>query len=136
MPHIVVEYSANLEPAIDFAKLVREVHQTVLASGVFELGAIRTRAERRDVFVVADGDPGNGFIHVSLRVAAGRSAEKRKAVAQAVLDTIAIATADVRSQRGVGLSADVQEIDATTSVRLNNLHDRMGAKAKPKRMAR
>jgi 5-carboxymethyl-2-hydroxymuconate isomerase len=128
MPHIVVEYSANLEPAVDIAKLIRDVHQAVLGTGVFELGAIRTRAERRDVFVVADGDPQNGFVHAALRVATGRTPEKRKAVAEAVMAILAAATAALRKDRGIGLSVEVEEIDPATAVRLNNLHDRMPAK--------
>jgi 5-carboxymethyl-2-hydroxymuconate isomerase len=77
MPHIVVEYSANLEKSIDIRALVRRVHEAVLASGVFELGAVRTRAERREVYEIADGDPDNGFIHVGLSIAPGRDAATR-----------------------------------------------------------
>ena len=71
MPHIVVEYSANLDKDLDIRNLVDRVHEAVLASGVFELGAVRTRAERRDVYRVADGDPNNGFVHVDIRIAPG-----------------------------------------------------------------
>ncbi len=129
MPHIVVEYSANLEPDVDIPALIRDVHSAVLASGVFEPGAVRTRAERRDVFVVADGDPGNGFVHVDLRIAPGRDPATRKRVAQAVLDVVAAATRDVFARAGLGLSVEVREIDNAAAVRLNNLHQRLAAKS-------
>jgi len=135
MPHVVVEYSANLEPAIDIAALVREVHGAVLASGVFELGAVRTRAERRDVFVIADGDPDNGFVHVDLRIAPGRDAVTRKRVAQGVLDAVATATREVFARSGLGISVELREIDNTAALRLNNLHERMTAKGLGKRAA-
>jgi 5-carboxymethyl-2-hydroxymuconate isomerase len=133
MPHIIVEYSANLEPAVDIERLVRDVHAVALRSGVFEVGAVRTRAERRDVFVIADGDPANGFIHVSIHMAAGRDAATRKRVAQTMLDTLASATEDIRAKRGLGLSVEGREIDGSASVRLNNLHERMAAKSLSKR---
>jgi 5-carboxymethyl-2-hydroxymuconate isomerase len=128
MPHIIVEYSANLEPSVDIPALLREVHKAALASGVFQIGAIRTRAERRDQFVIADGDPSNGFIHVDMRIAPGRDAATRMRVAQTVLDVVAGATRDVFARTGLGLSAEVREIDNSAAARLNNLHERMAAK--------
>ena len=128
MPHVTVEYSTNLEARIDVPGLVRDVHRAVADSGVFELGAIRTRAEPRSLYVVADGDPDNGFVHVYLNVAPGRSAETRRRVAQAVLDVVAAATREVFRQHGLGLSVEVREIDNAAAVRLNNLHARMQAK--------
>ncbi len=135
MPHIVVEYSANLEPAIDVPELLRNVHDAVLDSGVFQIGAVRTRAERRDLWVIADGDPANSFVHVELRMAPGRDAATRKRVADAVLAALAAATRDVFARVGMGLSVEVREIDNTASVRLNNLHERMAAKGLAKQAA-
>lgn len=128
MPHIIVEYSANLDTEIDIAKLVHDIHQTALATGVFEIGAVRTRAARRDVYEIADGDPDNAFLHVVLRVAQGRDVATRKRVAQAILDAVVSATASVFRRSGLGLSVEIGEIDSATSVRLNNLHERAAAK--------
>jgi 5-carboxymethyl-2-hydroxymuconate isomerase len=135
MPHIVVEYSANLEKDLDIAGLVDKVHEAVLASGVFELGAVRTRAERRDVYRIADGDPDNGFVHVDLRIAPGRDGATRKRVAEAVLDVVASATRQIFARSGLGLSVEVREIDNSAAVRLNNLHERMAAKGAARRAA-
>jgi 5-carboxymethyl-2-hydroxymuconate isomerase len=133
MPHIVVEYSANLEEDLDIRGLVEKVHEAALASGVFEIGAVRTRAERRDVYRIADGDTDNGFIHVDLRIAPGRDAATRKRVAQSVLDVVAEATRPVFARSGLGLSAEVHEIDNSAAVRINNLHERMAAEGAPRR---
>jgi 5-carboxymethyl-2-hydroxymuconate isomerase len=135
MPHVVVEYSANLDSSIDIHKLVRDIHEAVLGSGVFEMGAVRTRAERRDTFIVADGDPENGFVHVELRIAPGRDGPTRKDVARRVLDTLAAATREVFARTGLGLSVEVREIDYTAALRLNNLHERLAAKGKAHRTA-
>ena len=39
MPHIVVEYSANLEEELDIRALLTKIHAAVLASGVFKVSA-------------------------------------------------------------------------------------------------
>ena len=54
MPHLIVEYSANLERDVDIPRLVAAVHAAALETGVFPIGGIRTRAERRDIYQVAD----------------------------------------------------------------------------------
>jgi 5-carboxymethyl-2-hydroxymuconate isomerase len=78
MPHIIAEYSANLEPALDPQGLIDELHEAAVASGIAEVAAIRTRAERRDVYRVADGRPEIGFVHVVARLRIGRPQEKLK----------------------------------------------------------
>jgi 5-carboxymethyl-2-hydroxymuconate isomerase len=57
MPHIIAEYSANLEDRLDVQALVDALHQAAIDSKVAELVGIRTRAARRRHFRVADGKP-------------------------------------------------------------------------------
>jgi 5-carboxymethyl-2-hydroxymuconate isomerase len=128
MPHITVEYSANLEPELDIRRLVDAVHETVGRSGIFEIGGIRTRAEKRDHYRVADGDPANGFIHVVIRIAPGRPLDKRKALGEVVLGTVAKETDAIYSKRGLAISVEMQELDAVLNFKRNNLHERLAAK--------
>ena len=44
MAHIVIEYSANLRGQFDLDGFLRTVHGAALATGVFPIGGIRTRA--------------------------------------------------------------------------------------------
>ena len=129
MPHIRIEYSANLERDVDIRTLVDQVHAAVLATKVFELAAVRTRAVRRDIYRIADGDPEHVFVHVDASIAPGRDAPTRKRVAQAILDTIAAATQGIAAARGVALSVEIREIDNSAALRLNNLHERLRAPA-------
>jgi 5-carboxymethyl-2-hydroxymuconate isomerase len=125
VPHIVVEYSANLEEAIPIEALVRDVHHAVLSTGTFKLGAVRTRAARRDVFVIADGDPQNAFINVIARIGRGRELEKRRGLAEAIMAVIDRQTATLAGSRGLALSVYVEEIDEDGALRKNNLHARL-----------
>src|SRR5436305_9373887 len=122
---IIFESSANLEEALSIAKLVADVHRAVLATGTFKLGAVRTRAARRDIFVIADGHPENAFINVIARVARGRPLEKRRGVAEAIMGVLETATAALAGLRGLALSVYVEEIDEDGALRKNNLHARM-----------
>lgn len=128
MPHITIEYSANVEKDVDVRGLVHAIHQAAIESGVFELAAIRTRASRRDVYEIADGDPGNAFIHVDVNLAPGRDAEIRRGVAKAMLDVLGKATDTIAARAGVALSVEVRQIDNATAQRQNNLHQRLNGR--------
>ena len=128
MPHIVVEYSANLESHVSVRRLVDELHAAALATGVFPIGGLRTRAERREIYAIADGDPDHIFVAVIARIGHGRDAETRQRVAAALMRVLEAETAEVFKSRGVGLTVEVQEIDPTASLKTNNLHQRMKMK--------
>jgi 5-carboxymethyl-2-hydroxymuconate isomerase len=128
MPHVITEYSANLEGVVDIPRLMQELHDTAIASGLFQVGGIRSRAKKRDLYVVADGDPQNAFVFVIARIAPGRPMEKRKALGEALLATAAKRLDPVFKSRGLSLSIEVQELDDQLTFRKNNLHERIAAK--------
>ena len=127
MPHIVVEYSGNLEAHLDIAGLVRALHEAAAGTGVFELAAIRTRASRRDIYRVADGDPENAFIAISGRIAP-RTDEIRHKVGETLFDAAVAFTAGLYAKSPLALSVEILDIDNTAAFRKNNLHDRLRTK--------
>lgn len=127
MPHIIVEYSANLDAHIDIARVVRQTHAAAVASGVFEVAAVRTRAERRETYEIADGDPANAFVHVTARIGPGRSSDARRRLGQILIDAVTGALGVV-ADGPLALSVEVQELDDTATFRRNNLHARFGTK--------
>jgi 5-carboxymethyl-2-hydroxymuconate isomerase len=123
MPHLIVEYSANLEAAIDIAGLVRALHEAALQTGIFPVGGMRTRAERRDHYVIADGHSDNGFIHVQARIGAGRPADVRQKAAEHVFERLKALTADHFARHPLGLTLEIVEIDPVGALKHNNLHE-------------
>ncbi len=124
MPHIIIEYSANLDGRLDVKSLVDEVHQAVIASGLFELPAIRTRAVRRDVFRVADGDARNGFVHITARIRQGRTADQRKSLGQGLLAAANRRLEPAFAAQPLALTVEVHEIDPEMTFRRNSIRER------------
>jgi 5-carboxymethyl-2-hydroxymuconate isomerase len=129
MPHLTVEYSANLDNQIDIMKLIEAVHQAALRSGVFEVAAVRTRAERRDDYMIADGHRDNAFVAISVRVAPGRPRETRQRLGQEIFDAACGYLEKVYERMPLAISLEVQEIDNTAAFRKNNLHTIVKARA-------
>ena len=88
MPHFVVEYSSNLEDEIDTAELFRKLHDTAIETGVFPIGGIRSRAVRCDQFRIADGDPELGFVHLTIKLGAGREIAVRRVAGERLFETL------------------------------------------------
>jgi 5-carboxymethyl-2-hydroxymuconate isomerase len=124
VPHVIVEYSANIQKHADIPGLIRTVHQAALASGLFATAAVRTRAERRDVFAIADEHPRNAFVAITIRMAAGRTEAERQRLADLVFD----AACDYLDRGGpherLALSFEIQDIIDVGARRRNALHAR------------
>jgi 5-carboxymethyl-2-hydroxymuconate isomerase len=124
MPHIIAEYSANLEDRLDVAALVADLHQAAVDSAIAELVGIRTRAVRREHFRVADGNPANGFVHITARLRRGRTVEARKTLGQALLAAADRRLAEVYPTHPIGLTVEIHEIDPDMTFRRNTLRER------------
>jgi 5-carboxymethyl-2-hydroxymuconate isomerase len=123
MPHLIVDYSANLEMDLDMAALAAALHAAALETGVFPIGGCRTRLARRDVYVIGDGHADNRYIHVQARIGAGRPAEVRQKAAEHIFARLKVFTAGVFASRPLGLTLEIVEIDTVGALKHNNLHD-------------
>jgi 5-carboxymethyl-2-hydroxymuconate isomerase len=128
MPHIVVEYSANLRERIGLLPLLRRLHETAVATGVFPLGGTRTRAVARTDCVIADGHPDNAFVHVTLRIGHGRDLETRRRAGQQVFDAACAHLEPIYAASPLAISFEVQEIDPDLNFKRNNLHQYVEAR--------
>jgi 5-carboxymethyl-2-hydroxymuconate isomerase len=128
MPHVICEYSANLEKKIKIDALLETLHSAMMRTGAAELGGLRTRADRRDQYRIADNDPANGFVNVTIRVAKGRPPEKRRLIAETVFADARKHLDGVYATSPFVLSVEVQEIDPDFRIHESNIRARMKAK--------
>jgi 5-carboxymethyl-2-hydroxymuconate isomerase len=124
MPHIIAEYSANLEDRLDVQGLVDDLHRAAIDSQVAELVGIRTRAVRREHFRVADGNAVNGFVHITARLRIGRSKEQLTKLGELLLAAADKRLANVYPAHPLGLTIEIHEIDQLT-FRRNTLRERV-----------
>ena len=128
MPHITVEYSANIREKIGPQKLVDRIHEAALRTGVFPIGGTRTRAAERSCYRIADGHPDNAFVHVVLRIRHGRDLETRRKVAEEVFAEVCKFLEPIFQSSPLVISLEVQEIDPAVSLKQNNLHQHVLAR--------
>lgn len=125
MPHFNLEYSANLDGRVDFEALCGVVLETILSTGLFEVGAVRVRALRSDAYAIADRLPDNAFIDMSFRIGAGRSAEEKKRAGEAIFAAVANELSTLFATPHFALSLEIREIDPELSWKKNAIHPRL-----------
>jgi len=125
MPHIVIEYTANLASVARLPVLLKTVNEVLIAQGgVFPTGGIRSRAIRLDDYRMADGEADDAFVHVTLKIGAGRSEAVKKQTCDALFEAIKTHFAELYAQRYLALSMELLEFSESGSYKHNNVHAR------------
>jgi 5-carboxymethyl-2-hydroxymuconate isomerase len=127
MPHLTIEYSANLGVRGDIAGLCRALHGAMISTGLFETGAIRVRAIGCADYAVADLMAENAFADMRLRIGAGRSQADKARAGEAIFAAAVAHFAPLFERPHFALSLDIAENDPTLSWKKNAIHPRLRA---------
>ena len=129
MPHVIVEYSANIEAELLPDDLVDDIHRAAIASGIAEPVAVRTRLMRREHYRVGDGAPENAFVHIDIRARKGRTLEQKKHAVQTIYDQANKTLEPVFRARPLALTVEIHEIDPDTRLLRNGMRERKASAA-------
>lgn len=130
MPHFIVEYSANIEDELDLPELLKVLNETAVSTGVFPLGGIRSRAIRCEHFRVAEGDPENGFIHLTAKVGSGRPIETLQEAGDSVFKAFTDFLEPIFSTRYLSIGFELTELHPVLNYKKNNIHQKLKAQSK------
>ena len=128
MPHIIVEYSANIADHHNVDALIATIHETARQTGIGPLGGLRTRAVPRMQYRIADGHPENAMIAIVARLGPGREPEEKTAFIAAVLDAAEACVDANNGPLAIAWSMEVQEIDAHFRTNRNHVTARLAAR--------
>ena len=132
MPHVIIEYTANVEADARIPELMRVLNDVLIGyADVFPIGGIRTRALRLDQYRRADGAEDDAFIHVTFRIKAGRRKAVTGPICAAMFAAMRAHLADVFARRYLGLTLELVEFGAHGFHVENNVHARFARAAEP-----
>lgn len=115
MPHLVILYTPNLEPATDMTALCRALADTMLAvkdeegKQVFPTGGTRVLAYPAAHYAVADGKQDYAFVYLNLRMAVGRPDATKKRAGDALLASATAHFDPLMKDRLIGITLQVDE---------------------------
>lgn len=122
MPHFIAECTDNIRQQADLPGLFAKVNEALAATGIFPLGGIRSRAHWLDTWQMADGEHDYAFVHMTLKIGAGRSLESREAVGEMLFGLIKAHFAELMASRYLALSFELDELHPTLNYKQNNVH--------------
>jgi len=88
MPHLTLEYSANVTVESDLASLFHRLHEALVQTGGIRLENCKSRAYPARDFLVGSGSEGSAFVHLDIRFLEGRPAEVRQSIGQEARDIL------------------------------------------------
>lgn len=122
MPHFIAECTDNIREQADLPGLFAKVNEALAATGIFPIGGIRSRAHWLDTWQMADGRQDYAFVHMTLKIGAGRSLESRQDVGDMLFALIKSHFAALMESRYLALSFAMEELDSTLNYKQNNVH--------------
>lgn len=131
MPHIVIDYSANLDGLVDLQAVVEAARAAAVETGVFPVGGVRVRTRRCPHVAIADGDPAHAFVDAILRMGKGRADDVKKRAGDHIFAALSKALDPAFAKTTVALSFEINEVDDLNWKR-NTIHDALKRRAAEK----
>ncbi len=125
MPHIIVDYSANMESRVDMAGLCEALRVAAVETGVFPMPGVRVRALRADHVAIADGRDVHGYVDISVRLRGGRPDDVKAAATQHVFQAAQAWLAPAMAVHSIALSLEMRDIDPDLSPKAGSIRDHL-----------
>ena len=125
MPHLIVEYSENLETALDISAFCNRLRETACAIDAFPSAGVRVRAFPARHYSIADGNPAHGFIDISVRLRAGRPQDVKEEAVQSLFQAAESFVATYMKSHPLALSIEMRDIDPTLSPKTGSIRSHL-----------
>ncbi len=128
MPHLTIQYTANLEPEARIGDLCTSLAEVLVAQRdgdgqrVFPIGGTRVLAYPAQHFAVADGAPDRAFVYLNVRIAPGRAAPLVSAAGNALMEVVRRHFSPLFASRPIGITLQIDEDTPAFDAKHNNLH--------------
>lgn len=122
MPHLYIEYTDNIKNEADIHELLEKANKTLLShSDIIPAGGLSSRPFVLEDYLVADRTEDDAFVHVTLKMAPGRTEEQKKAVCDDLFQTIKGHFVHIFEKRYIALSMELCEFQNET-YKHSNIH--------------
>ena len=128
MPHLKIEYTANIDAQADMGTLCKALAKVLVelrddqGQPVFPTGGTRVLAYPAPYHAVADGKQDYAFVYLNLRIAAGRSDAIKKVAGDALLARTKAHFESLFSTTLMGITLQIDEGAPVFDAKHSNIH--------------
>lgn len=108
MPHLILEHTANLPDPVASGALFRRLHEILADVGGIDIGNCKSRAVRREDFLIGNGQTDEGFVHLDVRFLEGRPEALKQELGGRLLEALREAYAGAR--RPLQITVEIGDI--------------------------
>lgn len=116
MPHLVLEYSANILESVQ-SELLRTMHAVLAEVGPFAFLRMTSRVVRHEIYCLGDGEGDQAFVHLQLAVTPGRSMEIKRAATARLHSFLRERFARSCTELRCTITVEVRELEKESYVR-------------------
>lgn len=113
MPHLILEYSGNVDFPASSSDLFSKIHKILAEVGGIKIENCKSRSRVATDFLVGSGDGLNGFIHLDIRFLEGRSPEVRQQIGETLLNSLLHAFKDSIEELELQITIEIQDVERT-----------------------
>lgn len=114
MPHLWLEYTDNIEQEVDLIRLLADLHSTLVEVAGVSIDNCKSRAVCLDTYRAGSGRADQAFVHLSVRIFAGRPLEVKQEISRQMLRLLEAAYAPSLARLDLQISVEVTEIEPAT----------------------
>ncbi len=110
MPHLTLEYSANVKDSVDHQALMKRMHEALIQFESFKIQDIKSRCVRHEVFYAADGEARRAFAHLRLELLSGRPTPLKQEIGAKLLELMKSAFPKTYQEMTLDLSFEIRDM--------------------------
>lgn len=118
MPHLTLEYTANIEQELYFDDLFARLHQVLADVGGIPISNCKSRAVRLDDYYIASGGSRNAFVHLTIRFLEGRATELKQEISRSSLRVLDEYFASSSAELDLQTTVEMQDIERATYLKI------------------
>ncbi len=111
MPHLILEYSDNLEMPVVAEEIFKPLHTALVEFPPIKLADIKSRAIPCENYYIGAGTPESVFIHLTVKILTGRSLEERRRMSQRMLGLLEAFFAGAMVKQPCDITVDICEME-------------------------
>ncbi|MCX7090425.1 MAG: 5-carboxymethyl-2-hydroxymuconate Delta-isomerase [Legionellales bacterium] len=110
MPHIILEYSKNIDHGLNVNPFFDKLHQILEAELPTQLSSCKSRCVINDIFYVGNGHPNNAYVHLTIKILPGRSDKNKEQLGEITIKLMGDFFQKYNSRLNLQLSVEIIDL--------------------------
>jgi 5-carboxymethyl-2-hydroxymuconate isomerase len=110
MPHLTLEYTANIPAPKDPALIMKTMHEVLHEVGGVKIENCKSRIKAADPFFISRGEESAAFLHLDVRLIEGRTNELKQEIGGGLLDILKQEYKKEMQTRDLQITVEIRDI--------------------------